>query len=90
MVVKRGVNDDGIVAMAERWRGTGHIMRFIEYMDVGSTNGWRMDEVVPSAEVVERISRRWPLEPIDRTIPAKSPSAGAMPTAPARSASSPR
>jgi cyclic pyranopterin phosphate synthase len=66
MVVKRGVNDDGIVAMAERWRGTGHIIRFIEYMDVGSTNGWRMDEVVPSAEVVERISERWPLEPIDR------------------------
>ena len=51
--------------MAERWRGTGHIIRFIEYMDVGSTNGWRMDEVVPSAEVVERISRRWPLEAID-------------------------
>jgi cyclic pyranopterin phosphate synthase len=71
MVVKRGVNDDGIVAMAERWRGTGHIMRFIEYMDVGSTNGWRMDEVVPSAEVVERISRRWPLEPIDPNYPGE-------------------
>jgi cyclic pyranopterin phosphate synthase len=71
MVVKRGVNDDGIVAMAERWRGTGHILRFIEYMDVGSTNGWRMDEVVPSAEVVERISRRWPLEPIDPNYPGE-------------------
>jgi cyclic pyranopterin phosphate synthase len=71
MVVKRGVNDDGIVAMAERWRGTGHIMRFIEYMDVGSTNGWRMDQVVPSAEVVERISRRWPLEPIDPNYPGE-------------------
>jgi GTP 3',8-cyclase len=71
MVVKRNVNDDGIVAMAERWRGTGHIIRFIEYMDVGSTNGWRMDDVVPSAEVVESISRRWPLEPIDPNYPGE-------------------
>ena len=65
MVVKRGVNDHSIVEMAERWRGTGHIVRFIEYMDVGSTNGWRMDDVIPSAEVVRRISARWPLEAID-------------------------
>jgi GTP 3',8-cyclase len=65
MVVKRGVNDEGILAMAGRWRGTGHIVRFIEFMDVGSTNGWRMDDVVPSAEVVRRISERWPLEPVD-------------------------
>jgi cyclic pyranopterin phosphate synthase len=64
-VVKRGVNDGDIVAMAERWRGTGHIVRFIEYMDVGSTNGWRMDDVVPSAEVVRRIGERWPLEPLE-------------------------
>src|SRR2546425_840165 len=63
-VVKRGVNDQDIVRMSERWRGTGHIVRFIEYMDVGSSNGWRMDDVVPSAEVVKRISARWPLEPI--------------------------
>jgi GTP 3',8-cyclase len=65
MVVKRGVNDDGILQMAERWRGTGHIVRFIEFMDVGSTNGWRMDDVVPSAQVVRRISERWKLEPVD-------------------------
>jgi cyclic pyranopterin phosphate synthase len=65
MVVKRGVNDGGILQMAERWRGSGHIIRFIEFMDVGSTNGWRMDDVVPSAEVVRRISERWPLEPVD-------------------------
>jgi len=64
MVVKRGVNDQGILAMAERWRGTGHIVRFIEFMDVGSTNGWRMDDVVPSAEVVRRISERWKVEPV--------------------------
>src|SRR5712691_8211502 len=65
MVVKRGVNDRDILPMAERWRGSGHIARFIEYMDVGSSNGWRMDDVVPSAEVVRRISERWPLEPVD-------------------------
>jgi len=65
MVVKRGVNDDDIVRMAEHWRGTGHILRYIEYMDVGSSNGWRMDDVIPSAEVVRRISARWPLEPVD-------------------------
>jgi cyclic pyranopterin phosphate synthase len=65
MVVKRGTNDGDIVAMARRWRGTGHIIRFIEYMDVGSTNGWRMDDVVPSAELIKRISAVWPLEPVD-------------------------
>jgi GTP 3',8-cyclase len=65
MVVKRGVNDGQVLAMAERWRGTGNIVRFIEYMDVGSTNGWRMDDVVPSAEIVRRISERWPLEPAE-------------------------
>ncbi len=71
MVVKRGVNDADVVAMAERWRGTGHIVRFIEYMDVGSSNGWRMDEVVPSAEVVRRIGARWPLEPIGANYPGE-------------------
>jgi cyclic pyranopterin phosphate synthase len=65
MVVKRGINDREIVPMAQRWRGTGHIVRFIEYMDVGSTNGWRMDDVVPSAEVVRRISEHWPLQALD-------------------------
>src|SRR5919204_794635 len=70
-VVKRGVNDHDILRMAERWRGTDHIVRFIEYMDVGSTNGWRMDDVVPSAEVVKRISARWPLEPIGANYPGE-------------------
>ncbi len=65
MVVKRGVNDGEVVRMAERWKGTGHIVRFIEYMDVGSTNGWRMDDVVPSGEVVRRISERAPLVAVD-------------------------
>src|SRR6185295_8824177 len=71
MVVKRGTNDHDIVAMARRWRGTGHIIRFIEYMDVGSTNGWRMDDVVPSAEVVRRINEAWALEPIDANYPGE-------------------
>jgi cyclic pyranopterin phosphate synthase len=71
MVVKRATNDGDIVAMARRWRSTGHVIRFIEYMDVGSTNGWRMDDVVPSAEVVRRISEVWPLEPIDANYPGE-------------------
>jgi cyclic pyranopterin phosphate synthase len=71
MVVKRGVNDQGVVQMAERWRGTGHIIRFIEYMDVGSTNGWKMDDVIPSAEVVRRIGARWPLEAVGANYPGE-------------------
>jgi cyclic pyranopterin phosphate synthase len=65
MVVKRGINDHQVVETARHWRDSGHIVRFIEYMDVGSTNGWRMDEVVPSAEIVRRISEAWPLEPAE-------------------------
>jgi len=65
MVVKRGVNDHQVVDMARRFRGTGHIPRFIEFMDVGSTNHWRMDDVIPSAEVVQRISKEFALEPAD-------------------------
>ncbi|HEX5129553.1 MAG TPA: GTP 3',8-cyclase MoaA [Usitatibacter sp.] len=63
MVVKRGVNDHQVADMAARFRGTGHIVRFIEFMDVGSTNGWRMDDVIPSAEVVRRVAERFPVEP---------------------------
>jgi cyclic pyranopterin phosphate synthase len=63
MVVKRGMNDHQVVDMARHFRGSGHIVRFIEFMDVGSTNGWRMDDVIPSAEVVRRIGERFPLEP---------------------------
>ena len=66
MVVKRGANDAEIVPMARHFRGTGHIVRFIEFMDVGSSNGWRMNDVVPSAEVIDRIGREVaPLEAID-------------------------
>lgn len=71
MVVKRGVNDHQVADMARRFRGTGHIVRFIEFMDVGSTNGWRMDDVVPSAEIVRRISAAHPLEAIDPQYPGE-------------------
>jgi len=65
MVVKRGVNEHEIVPMARRFRGTGHILRFIEFMDVGASNGWRMDDVVPSAEVARRIAEAFPIEPLE-------------------------
>ncbi len=64
VVVKRGVNDHDMVALARHFHGTPYIPRFIEFMDVGTTNGWRMDDVVPSAEVIERIGAALPLEPI--------------------------
>jgi len=67
MVVKRGVNDQSVLSMAERFRGSGRILRFIEYVDVGTTNGWRLDDVVPAAEIVETIARVWPLEPVEPT-----------------------
>ncbi len=64
-VVKRGANDDGIVALAEHFRGTPHTLRFIEYMDVGNTNGWRLDDVVSAEEIVRKIDAVWPLEPLE-------------------------
>ncbi|HEV7429403.1 MAG TPA: GTP 3',8-cyclase MoaA [Thermoanaerobaculia bacterium] len=64
VVVKRGENDESIVEMARRFRGTGHILRFIEYMDVGNTNGWRMTDVVSAREIAERINEQWPIEPL--------------------------
>ena len=64
-VIKRGTNEHAIVPLARHFRGTGHVMRFIEYMDVGHTNGWRMDEVVPAAEVVRRIDTEFPLEAVE-------------------------
>ncbi|HEY5632780.1 MAG TPA: GTP 3',8-cyclase MoaA [Burkholderiaceae bacterium] len=62
VVVKRGVNDGQIVPLARHFRGTGHIVRFIEFMDVGASNGWRMDDVVPSAEVIRLVSEHFALE----------------------------
>ncbi len=65
MVVKRGLNDSSVLPMARYFREKGYILRFIEYMDVGHTNGWRMDDVVPAAEIVKMISAETPLEPLD-------------------------
>jgi cyclic pyranopterin phosphate synthase len=65
MVVKRDVNEHSILPMAEAFREMGHTLRFIEYMDVGSTNGWRMEDVVPAAEILKRIDTVYPLEPVD-------------------------
>ncbi len=64
VVLKRGENDGGILELARWARDGGHILRFIEYMDVGTTNGWRLDDVVPAAEVVDVIGREWPLEAV--------------------------
>jgi cyclic pyranopterin phosphate synthase len=68
-VVKRGDNDGSVLRLAEHFRGTGHVLRFIEYMDVGSTNGWRLEDVVSAEEIVRRISDRWPLEPVSPERP---------------------
>ena len=65
MVVKKGTNDHEIVAMAKHFKGSGVILRFIEFMDVGSSNGWNMEQVLPSKEVIARISAAFPLEPIE-------------------------
>ena len=68
-VVKRGANDGDVLSLAEHFRGSGHVLRFIEYMDVGSTNGWRLEDVVSADEIVRRISDRWPLEPVEAQRP---------------------
>ena len=65
VVVKRGLNEGSVVDIARRFRGTGHAVRFIEFMDVGATNGWRMDDVVPAAEIVAAIGAEFPLEPVE-------------------------
>jgi len=72
MVVKRGTNEDQILPMARHFKGSGHVLRFIEYMDVGATNGWRMNEVLPSAELVQRISAELPLQPLEAAAPGET------------------
>jgi GTP 3',8-cyclase len=64
MVVRRGRNEHQVLAMAEHFRNRPEVLRFIEYMDVGATNGWRLEEVLPAAEILEVIGARWPLKPI--------------------------
>ncbi|HJS72391.1 MAG TPA: GTP 3',8-cyclase MoaA [Acidimicrobiia bacterium] len=70
-VVKRGVNEHSVVDLARHFRGTGHIVRFIEYMDVGNSNGWRLDDVVPADEMVQAIHAEFPLEPIPPNYPGE-------------------
>ncbi len=72
MVVKRGTNDHEILPMARHFRGTGTTLRFIEYMDVGATNGWRMDEVLPSAQLIERLRAELPLVPLEPSSPGET------------------
>ena len=71
MVVRRGLNEDSVLPMARYFRERGHILRFIEYMDVGHTNGWRLDDVVPAAEIVAAISEEMPLEPLPPNYPGE-------------------
>ena len=72
MVVKRGTNEHEILPMAKHFRGTGVILRFIEYMDVGATNGWRMDEVLPSHELIRRLRAELPLVPLEPSAPGET------------------
>jgi len=71
MVVKRGLNEQSILPMARHFRGTGRILRFIEYMDVGSSNGWRLNDVVSAREIVATIDRELPLEPVEKNYPGE-------------------
>jgi GTP 3',8-cyclase len=71
MVVKRGQNEDSILPMAGHFRHSGHVLRFIEYMDVGTSNGWRLNEVLPAAEIISLIGGRWPLEPVVAGYPGE-------------------
>jgi cyclic pyranopterin phosphate synthase len=71
MVVKRGLNEQSILPMAHHFRGTGRILRFIEYMDVGSSNGWRLNDVVSAREIVATIDRELPLEPVEKNYPGE-------------------
>ena len=72
MVVKRGTNEHEIIPMARHFRGTGVVLRFIEYMDVGATNGWRMDEVLPSAQVIAHLQTEWPLVALQHSAPGET------------------
>ena len=72
MVVKRGTNAQEILPMARHFQGTGVVLRFIEYMDVGATNGWRMDDVMPSAQVIEHIHAAMPLVPLQASVPGET------------------
>jgi cyclic pyranopterin phosphate synthase len=72
MVVQRGTNEREILPMARHFKGSGMVLRFIEYMDVGATNGWRMDQVVPSAEVIQTLQSEWPLQALAPSAPGET------------------
>ena len=65
MVVQKGVNEDDILPMAKYFKGTGNILRFIEFMDVGNTNGWNLDQVISGHEIIKRVNKELPIEPVD-------------------------
>ena len=71
VVVQRGVNDHTVIDLLDHFRGTGHIVRLIEFMDVGNRNGWRMDQVVPSRHLLDEVTHRWPLRRIDKNYPGE-------------------
>jgi cyclic pyranopterin phosphate synthase len=71
MVVQRGINEDSILHMARQFRGTPHVLRFIEFMDVGTTNGWLLKDVVTAGEIRQRIDRQWPLVPLPKRYPGE-------------------
>lgn len=71
MVVRKGVNDGQVLPMARHFRGSGHVLRFIEFMDVGASNGWRLDDVMPARDIIARIDGEHPLEPLDANYPGE-------------------
>ncbi|MDJ0938268.1 MAG: GTP 3',8-cyclase MoaA [Woeseiaceae bacterium] len=71
VVVQRGVNDHTVLDLLEHFRGSGHIVRLIEFMDVGNRNGWQMQQVVPSRELLKMVGARWPLRPVGRNYPGE-------------------
>ncbi len=71
VVVQRGVNDHTVLELLEHFRGSGHIVRLIEFMDVGNQNGWRLDQVVPSRQLLEQVQARWPLRRLDQNYPGE-------------------
>ncbi len=71
VVVQRGVNDHTVLELLEHFRGSGHIVRLIEFMDVGNRNGWRMDQVVPSKELLTAVQARWPVEAVGKNYPGE-------------------
>src|SRR5262249_32048216 len=71
MAAGRGGTGSSFLPMAAHFRHSGHVLRFIEYMDVGTTNGWRLDDVIPAAEIIAQVGGQWPIEPVAPTYPGE-------------------